>query len=550
MKANRQRRTACLLVLLLLVGIPCLFVWRERRRLQLSARLIAAIKQIQELEDSPDDADGDNPKVLGPKETQEKVRRGEALALRLIQEGADPNTRDFAVVKRTFWQDVRFLLEQTFGRRSGSKSLPPSALALAVQADNASIVKALLKAGANDVDAVLEYAESGAHFALVNYGVYEGNLEIVQGLCDHRAKLTQGSVDFSGQSLGLLLTTLQGDPGYRYGRYRHQVTEFAKRREREQRTEIFHLLLSKGVRYIPHSEEGYSLLCAAAEHAFAELVQEMLAAGVPPKAPSRWIGSPADCSPLDYAVMNDDIPLVKLLLQHGASARDIRLEEPMAFAESPEMADLLLKHGADPHAERRAGHYSGENALNLACVAGNARMVAYLIAHGFVINRGDADDDRSPIDEAAEYADAKTVRLLLQHGAKVGPCSPGANALWLAIAESHFDSAKLLLAHGADVNTGIDPPLLAAAQQDDSVEIVRELLAHGADANVGNGAALFYACESCDEDLVELLLEHGANPNGYRANGKTAMQIAVRNAITPSDVDGIVALLKQYGAKQ
>ena len=137
----------------------------------------------------------------------------------------------------------------------------------------------------------------------------------------------------------------------------------------------------------------------------------------------------------------------------------------------------------------------------------------------------------------------------MKHGAKVGLKSPGADALTLAIAEQHFDSAKLILRYGAAVNAKDSAPLGEAARQD-NVEIVLELLKRGADVNAGKGEALIAACESCDEDLVEVLLEHGANPNVRSDDGETAMQTATKNADPRSDADGIVALLKKHGAKR
>ncbi|MCW3055956.1 MAG: ankyrin repeat protein 17-like, partial [Chthonomonadales bacterium] len=222
-------------------------------------------------------------------------------------------------------------------------------------------------------------------------------------------------------------------------------------------------------------------------------------------------------------------------------------EQPILLARSAQMAQLLMDHGADIHAGSKMWKHTGENALAFASMRGDKPLISFLLAHGFDVNSG---GDGSPIVEAAEYADVETVRLLLQHGAKVGPNSPGEGALWLAIASQNSDSAQLLLKYGAAVNVkGEDTPLAEAANQDD-VETARELLERGADVNADKGAALLAACESCDEDLVEMLLEHGANPNVQTSDGSTAIQRVRANEDPPGDADDIVALLKKHGAKR
>ena len=137
----------------------------------------------------------------------------------------------------------------------------------------------------------------------------------------------------------------------------------------------------------------------------------------------------------------------------------------------------------------------------------------------------------------------------MHHGAKVGPYFPGAAALFLAIAEQHFDSVRLLLRYGAAVNSKTYGPLEEAVAQGDAA-MVLALLKRGANVNADNGAALLAACRECDEDLVDILLQHGANPKVRETDGKTASQTAQQNEETSGDANGIIALLKEYSAKR
>ncbi|MCW3053522.1 MAG: Ankyrin repeat protein 17 [Chthonomonadales bacterium] len=473
------------------------------------------------------------------KDFKNQIRNGEAEVVLLLHEGADPNVRDTVAVNRGFWEEVEFLLKRMLRPPSASTTLPRSALAFAVQAKNTAIATALLKAGANDVNAEVE-THSGHRYTLVNYSAYSGNLEITRELCAHGADLRLNSSRDS-----ILQSALGGRADISIDLI-YSEKNALKQPEIVRRTEIFHLLEAKEVTYKANSGEGYALLLIAAAHGLPGVTRELLAAGVPPDAKPMTYDARED-SPLDVAVYNDDLPLVQLLLQYGASTRRADADSPMLYVRSPQVAKLLLAHGADLHAVCRSGKFEGRNALDFACTRGDAQAVTFLIEHGFNVNP--AGEYGGPLCAAVGYGGIETVRVMLKHGAKVGPNSPGEGALAEAIAGMNDDIALLLLRYGAAVNTKEDPPLTAAAEQDD-LEMARELLLRGAKANADKGKALLAACESCDEDLVEMLLEHGANPNVRSWDGSTAIQIARYSADPPSDADGIIALLKRYGVKR
>jgi len=542
MNRRKQQRIGCLLALLMLVGAPWLLIWRQMREDRLSAQLMATVRHVKILSEIEYSAEEHK------KAQQREIASEQRKVVRLLQEGADPNVRDFVVVKRTFWEKVKFLLKRMFRRSSDSGTLPRSALAMAVQNDDTVLVTALLKAGANDVNAVIEMAGNGYHCPLVNYAAYCGNVEIVKALCAHGADVHRLSQTYDPEKEPILQSALEGVA--RYFGPPSKERDISKALERQRRTEMYHFLLAQGAKYEPNSKTGYRLLRTAAEDDLSELVRELLAAGVPTNAKPTWLNYRYEFTPLNYAVTNNDIALVKLLLQHSASVGDAHSESAMLYVRSTEMARLLLRHGADIHAVQMHGKYQGVNALNFACGRGDVKVVAFLLEQGLDPNEG------GPITEAALHGSIETVRLLLKHGAKVGPKSPGADALYYAVAQSQFDCAKLILRYGAAVNprpASADSlsyyPLAEAARQDNS-EMVLELLKRGAEVNAGKGEALLAACEACDEDLVEILLEHGADPTVRSEDGMTAIQTAKQSADPPGDADGIIALLKEHGAKR
>jgi len=543
MNGRKPLRIGCLLSLLLIVGVmvvlPCLMVWRAMRQERLSGQLLTTIKRVM-YRWEPYYLEAEK---VEQEQTKQQNLRDEATVMRLLREGADPNVRDFPVRKRTLWEDVRFQLKRILRPPPASATLPQSALALAVQADDTAIVTALLKAGANDVNGHVDFGQGVGSSPLVNYAALVGNLEILRALCAHGADIHQRGLFQGTPNASILQSALGNDCDYTDTMILD--TNGTIRRKGKVRIEIFRLLLTLGAKYDPESAEGVSLLDAATKEDYLEVVQQLLAAGVPAHIEGDPADGDADYTPLDNAVATDDIALVRLLLRYGASVREKGAEPPILLARSANMAQLLLEHGADIHAGSKMRKHAGENALSYASMRGDKPLISFLLAHGFDVN-----SHGYPIMEAALYADVATVRLLLLRGAKVGPNSPGEGALWLAIASHHSDSAQLLLKYGAAVNVkGEDPPLVEAAHQDD-LEVARELLERGADANAGRGAALLAACESCDEDLVEMLLEHGADPTIRSEDGTTAIQAAKASADPPEDAGGIIALLKKYGAKR
>jgi ankyrin repeat protein len=113
---------------------------------------------------------------------------------------------------------------------------------------------------------------------------------------------------------------------------------------------------------------------------------------------------------------------------------------------------------------------------------------------------------------AARYADIATVEFLVQAGLDVTP------ALGDAVLYNRLEVARWLLDHGAIIvppNTLWGGPLLVAVATG-SLEMVQLLLERGADPNVSWGSpptnALSDALVRGRTEIAELLLAHGATP--------------------------------------
>jgi hypothetical protein len=95
-----------------------------------------------------------------------------------------------------------------------------------------------------------------------------------------------------------------------------------------------------------------------------------------------------------------------------------------------------------------------------------------------------------------------------------------------------FDTIKLLLGHGSDVNaTGgtLGTALETAAKNACDLDIFELFFRHGADVAVRGGgrfAALQYAATRADVGMMRLLWEHGADINAQGERGGSALQTA------------------------
>ena len=126
-------------------------------------------------------------------------------------------------------------------------------------------------------------------------------------------------------------------------------------------------------------------------------------------------------------------------------------------------------------------------------------------------------------------------------------------SLKLASEKGYLDLVKILLEHGADVNstTGdYDYTALMYASKYEHIKIVQILLKHGADVNIQNRngfTALIYASERGYSKIVGMLLEHGADINQLSNFGENALMIAINQKyVSLDDITKTVKILLDY----
>jgi len=188
------------------------------------------------------------------------------------------------------------------------------------------------------------------------------------------------------------------------------------------------------------------LMISAAKDANLELVRQCLLNGVDANGKGKENYSTA----LSHAVKNNDIPMITLLMDKGATANKGSCWESELVTPEKDILELLLSKGTDPNTCR--GH--GPTPTLLAAVT-----------------------------QGEEKDLLERTKLLLKHGAKLEGAVVG------AASKNRFALAKFLIENGADVN-----------------DLVESGGSDGASYN-----ALLYAIEHKNHIFVDFLLSHGAN---------------------------------------
>ena len=174
-----------------------------------------------------------------------------------------------------------------------------------------------------------------------------------------------------------------------------------------------------------------------------------LAAGMHPAVAAP---TPAQTADFFRAVQMDDARTVRALLGKvdPNEVNPVGGEPALVLAVregAMQVLDALLRY---PGTNVDAPAMNGNTALMMAAYKHNKPAAEALIAKGAAVNR----PGWTPLHYAAASGDDDIARLLLAHGAKVDSVSPPASGkytpLMMAAREGHQDSALFLLGQGAD----------------------------------------------------------------------------------------------------
>jgi len=171
--------------------------------------------------------------------------------------------------------------------------------------------------------------------------------------------------------------------------------------------------------------------------------------------------------------------------------------------------------------------FAGE--IHDAATEGDIEKVKSLLAEIPELVNAEDDDEKTPLQYAAEAGHKDIVELLIARGADVNAKVTDGAPLHYAAHFGHKDIAELLIARGADVNAKMyhGTPLHCAAQRGHK-DIVEFLIVNGADVNakVTDGTPLHYAAQRGHKDIAELLIARGADVNARSKSGYTPLLVA------------------------
>ncbi|KAL7954396.1 ankyrin repeat-containing domain protein [Trichoderma compactum] len=420
--------------------------------------------------------------------------------------------------KRGFHQLTELLISQGFG---ANKYLTQEdldfGLHIAAYEGHLDIVKLFLEAGANintccdGWESALDAAEKGLHFNVLKYLRSYGA----------DSNRSQTSLSYSScrdaRSMKILLDG-GADINKQIGSWGTALCITAAASD----SEPFDLLLERGANVNASGGEYCTPLQAAFSLGYKESelvlerIQKLLNCGADPNTQGGRYGTAlqaACCFSLyDSPDIGVVIKAIRLLIEHGASVNAqggcygsaLHAAASSYHPQATQAIKLLLDNGAEID---QAGDGDWKTALQVACYEGTIEVVRFLLGCGADVN---AEGGRfgAPLQAAA-------ARRLYEESSREE-------------FQTKFSILKLLINEGANVNQHGGAALRAAAFESPNREILDLLLEHGADVDAcaqDDGTALIAACRSLEEDTrcVRLLLDRGADVNAQSDHYGTAL---------------------------
>ena len=392
-----------------------------------------------------------------------------------------------------------------------------------------------------------EHSTAGARSRIleaVNTAASRGYLEIVELLLDG------GTVALSGPEFDREKLKCLSDSLYAAAGRGHLL--------------VIKLLLERGANIDHHSQfKDETPLHGAVYGHQLEVVVELVERGANVALPDQ-----KGYTPLHVSAFFGYTEIAGYLLSHGADLHakiDPGLDAPLngfnalhlaTFGNHLDFVNLLLDRNADVD---MSGGSQGERAIHLAASNGQKAAAEILLQHGVDVNSQN-NYAETPLYLAASNGQKAAAEILLQHGADVNSQDNIASTpLHLAAFHGQNAAAEILLQHGADVNardkygkTPMHVVLLSDNQINDQqrLTMIQLLSDHDADPNMSDiygETPLFEAVRNRYIDITRYLISReGCNINAKNKRDKTPLHVAIKSA--PKHDLTIIQLLIDHGA--
>ncbi|MGB6449723.1 MAG: ankyrin repeat domain-containing protein [Steroidobacteraceae bacterium] len=294
--------------------------------------------------------------------------------------------------------------------------------------------------------------------------------------------------------------------------------------------ELVKMLLKAGANADLTNADGQTSLMLAAHVDAMDIAKLLVRHGANVNARERWHGQTA----LMWAAAQGYPDMTEYLVRHGAKVN--------VHEDYNDWLDKATQITSEPRAQYRAE--GGLTPLLYAARSGCMSCVQTIVGHGANVNEP-TPEGFTPLITALDNRHYDVAQYLLQHGANPGTWDwYGRTPLYVAVDMHTYDDFGRSGPSNTPASAGVKKPVVEIT----AIDIIRMLLDAGVDPNVqldlhrpsrgGNsgrfeddllrtGATpLLRAAMSHDNEVIELLLQHGALVDLPNVNGVTPLIVA------------------------
>lgn len=239
-------------------------------------------------------------------------------------------------------------------------------------------------------------------------------------------------------------------------------------------------------------------------------------------------------TPLMAAASKNDVAISKLLLSRRVKVNEQSKEGKTAlfyFAANgnKEMLVALMDKGANVNVVDS----TGDSPLHLAALSG--KVSAFLL----ILSKMSPENEKDPMTPfllAAYMGNKKQVTEFLATGEEANTVNAfGETPLFWAVRGGHAPVAEVLVANGGDAKSMGGH--IYFLMRNKKYDLVKQLILGGADVNNAgayNYTPLMEAVNGNQVELIQLMLDKGANPNARDVEGYTALMFATKKGAEKS----------------